>query len=80
MYACISTVISEPYDATICEGGGAVFTCVLNSNIRSDDVQWYRYISDTSTTVMVDPNEENITFLTHTSGSTISSSLISLMQ
>ena len=48
----------------ICEGEGAVFTCVLNSNIRSDDVQWYRFIKDTSTTVMVDPNGGNITFLT----------------
>ena len=62
-------MISEPDDVTICEGEGAVFTCVLNSNIRSDDVQWYRFIKDTSTTVMVDPNGENINFLTHTNGS-----------
>ena len=74
-YVCISTVITEPYDVTVCEGRGAVFTCVLNSNIRSDDVQWYRFIKDTSTTVMVDPNGENINFLNHTSGSTTSSSL-----
>ena len=71
-----TTVISEPDDVTICEGEGAVFTCVLNSNIRSDDVQWYRFIKDTSTTVMVDPNEENIDLVTHTNGSTINSSLI----
>ena len=71
---CISTtVISQPDDATTCEGDGAVFTCVLNSNIRSDDVQWYRFIKDTSTTEMVDPNGENINFLTHTNGSTNSS-------
>ena len=62
-------MISEPDDVTICEGEGAVFTCVLNSNIRSDDVQWYRFIKDTSTTVMVDPNGGNINFLTHTNGS-----------
>ena len=68
-------MISQPDDVTICEGEGAVFTCVLNSNIRSDDVQWYRFIKDTSTTVMVDPNGENINFLTHTNGSTTSSSL-----
>ena len=68
-------MISQPDDVTICEGGGAVFTCVLNSNIRSDDVQWYRFIKDTSTTEMVDPNGENINFLTHTNGSTINSSL-----
>ena len=70
-----TTVISQPDDVTICEGGGAVFTCVLNSNIRSDDVQWYRFIKDTSTTEMVDPNGENINFLTHTNGSTTNSSL-----
>ena len=68
-------VISQPDDVTICEGGGTVFTCVLNSNIRSDDVQWYRFIKDTSTTEMIDPNGENINFLTHTIGNTTSCSL-----
>ena len=67
-------MISEPDDVTICEGEGAVFTCVLNSNIRSDDVQWYRFIKDTNTTVMVDPNGENITF-NRTIEGTINSSL-----
>ena len=67
-------MISQPDDVTICKGEGAVFTCVLNSNIRSDDVQWYGFIKDTSTTEMVDLNGENINFLTHTIiGSTISS-------
>ena len=50
-----------------------MFTCVLDSNISSDDVQWYRFIKDTSTTEMINPNGENITFLTHTNGSTNSS-------
>ena len=76
MYIHISTtVISEPDDVIICEGEGAVFTCVLNSNIRSDDVQWYRFIKDTSTTVMVDPNGENFNIMNHSNGSTTSSSL-----
>ena len=66
-------MISQPDDVTICEGRGAVFTCVLNSNIRSDDVQWYRFIKDTSTTEMVDPNGDN--FLTCTIGGTTNSSL-----
>ena len=69
------TVISQPDDVTICEGQRVVFTCVLNNNIRSDDVQWYRFIKDTSTTVMVDPNGGNIYFYTHTNGNTTSSSL-----
>ena len=67
-----TTVISEPDDVTICEGEGAVFTCVLNSNISSDDVQWYRFIMDTSTTVMVDPNI-TITIMNQTSENTSSS-------
>ena len=68
-------VISEPDDVTVCKGRKVVFTCVLNSNIRSDDVQWYRFIKDTSTTVMVDPNGGNISFITDTIGNTTSSSL-----
>ena len=70
-----TTVISQLDNVTTCEGRGAVFTCVLNSNIRSDDVQWYRFIKDTSTTEMVDPNGENINFLIRTIGNTTNSSL-----
>ena len=62
-------MISQPDDGTICEGEGAVFTCVLNGNITSDDVQWYRFIKDTSTTEMIDPNGENINFITRTNAS-----------
>ena len=68
-------MISQPDDVTICEGEGAVFTCVLNSNIRSDDVQWYRFIKDTSTTVMVDPNGGNFNIMNHYNESTTNSSL-----
>ena len=70
MYVYISTyiVVSEPDDVTVYEGDRAVFTCVLNSNIRSDDVQWYRFIKDMGTTVMVDPDGDNINFITDTNG------------
>ena len=62
-------------DDHICKGIGA-FACVLNSNIRSDDVQWYRFIKDTSTTAMVDPNGEiHINFLNHTIEGTMNGSL-----
>ena len=70
-----SAVISKPGNALVCEGREAVFTCVLNSNIRSDDVQWYRFINDTSTTEMVDPDGDNISFITNTIGNTTNSSL-----
>ena len=67
-------MISQPDNVITCEGEGAVFTCVLNSNIRSDDVQWYRFIKDTSTTVMVDPNGGNFNIMNFTiGGATISS-------
>ena len=77
MLSTTVTVIIQPDDDTIilCEGEGAVFTCVLNSNITSDDVQWYRFIKDTSTTVMVDPNEENFNIMNHSNGNTTNSSL-----
>ena len=76
MYTLIySAVISEPDNVTVCEGREAVFTCVLDSSIRSDDVQWYRFIKDTSTTEMVDPNGDNIYFITDTIGNATSSSL-----
>ena len=68
-------MITQPDDVTICEGERAVFTCVSNSNIRSDDVLWYRFIKDTSTTEIVDRNGENINFVNHTIGNTTSSSL-----
>ena len=52
-----------------------MFTCVLNSSIKSDDVQWYRFIKDNSTTVMVDPDEDNINFITNTNGNATNISL-----
>ena len=69
-------VIAEPDDVTVCEGEEAVFTCVLNknSNIDSDDVQWYGLIMDTGVTEMVNQDRDNITLLTHT-GNTMNSSL-----
>ena len=72
----ISTVVVSEPDVTICEGREAVFTCVLNSSIRSDDVQWYRFIKDTSAIEMVvNSNKDNINIITDTIGSTTSSSL-----
>ena len=79
MYICLNllrihtTVISEPDDDTICEGDGAVFTCVL---IKSNDVQWYRFIKNTSTTVMVEEDKGNFDYLVHTNGNITNNSLI----
>ena len=73
---CISaTVISEPDDVTVCEGRSITFTCVLISSLSSNDVQWYRLIMDTSTTVMVDPQSSNIHYTTSTINNTLTSSL-----
>ena len=74
MYCCkiFITVISEPDDDTICEGRATTFTCVLNSSISSGDVQWYRLVGDTGTTVMVDPDDDqSITVSTHTINSSL---------
>ena len=70
-----TTVISKPDDVTVCEGRSTTFTCVLNSSISSDDVQWYRLVKDTSTTVMIDP-DEHFTISTHTRNTTNSSLMI----
>ena len=68
-----TTVVTEPDDVTVCEGEEVVFTCELNSNIE-DDVQWYGFMKDTSTTELMIPAGNNITLLTHT-GNTMNSSL-----
>ena len=72
------TVISEPDDVTICKGKSTTFTCVLDitdTNMSSDDVQWYRLIMDTITTIMVDPQGSNIHFTTSTTNNALTSSL-----
>ena len=68
------TVLIEPDDINICEGGSTTFTCVLDSSISSDDVQWYRLIMDTSTTERVNQSS-NIKFTTSTINNTVNSSL-----
>ena len=46
-----AAVISEPDDVTVCEGAvSTTFSCVLNGNISSGDVRWYRILKDTGTT------------------------------
>ena len=67
-------MISEPNNVTVCEGGEAVFTCLLSSSIRSDDVQWYRSLVDMSSSELVEG--ENINFLNHTTGGALNASLI----
>ena len=58
-----TTVISEPDDVTVCEGGSTAFTCVLNGSITSDDVQWYRLIMDTNTAQKVPNIREDFTYV-----------------
>ena len=70
-------MISQPYDTTICEGMGAVFTCVLNltiSHTRYTDLEWYKF-TNASYIELLDPYEERINFLIRTTGNTTSSSL-----
>ena len=64
---CISTtVIGEPDDVTVCERKVTTFTCVLNGNL-GDGIQWYKFIMDTGTTEMVEPDDDrSITISTHT--------------
>ena len=74
VYICIFiTVISDPDDVYVCEGKTTTFTCILNGNIRGD-IQWYRYIKNTNSTIMINSDGENITISNHT-GNAINSSL-----
>ena len=67
-------MISKPNDAIVCEGDRIVFACVLNKygNIGSNDVQWYRFINNTSTTETVIADGQNFRPFTYT-GNTIRS-------
>ena len=69
----------ETDDVTICEGGGAMFECVLNTannnNISSDNVHWYRFIKNTGATEMIKPNGTRIAFVTNHSGSVLTTDL-----
>ena len=69
------TVITQPDNITVCEGGTAVFTCVmdiLNANISTEDIRWWRMrinhnsltkITETVTryTISNDINEHRVT-------------------
>ena len=52
-YNCIvfisTIVISEPDDATVCEGEQKTLICTLSGSMTSDDVHWYRMLKDTGT-------------------------------
>ena len=55
-----------------------MISCVLNTTnfkINNGDVQWYKFIQDTNTTEMVDPQGNNIHFTTSTINNTLTSSL-----
>ena len=47
----------------------------MDSSISSDDVQWYRLLKDTGTTVMVDPQGSNIHSTTSTINNTLTTNL-----
>ena len=82
---CINTylyisavVISAPNDATVCNGGSTILTCVLDKNYRnisSDNVQWYRIIMGTNVFESVDQQGSNIHFTTSTTNSTLTTTL-----
>ena len=75
MQVYLSTVvISEPDDVAICEGRSSVFTCVLDSSINSNDVQWYRLLKDTSVTERVNQSS-NFHFYISTTNNTLTSTL-----
>ena len=71
--------IHKPDDVTVCEGEGAVFKCELNttdSNLTSDNVQWYSSVlRNRSITEVVDQQGNIIHFTTSTVNNTLNSTL-----
>ena len=73
-----TTVIRKSDDVTICEGKGVTFSCMLNTtdaSLNNTDVQWYRFIPDTNTAKMVDPQGNSFHFTTSTINNTLTSNL-----
>ena len=69
-YNCIvfisTTVVSEPDNVTVCEEKSSPpLTCVLNGNMTSNDVQWYRLLKDTSTEQRIGTQLEGFTVVLH---------------
>ena len=70
--------VDEPNDVIVCEGRAAAFICELNTantNISSNDVQWYRFIKNAGPTEMIKPNGTNINFTTNHSGNNLTTTL-----
>ena len=69
---CIFIIAAVEIDnLTICEGGGTMYSCELNTaktNISNDDVHWCRLVNNTGTTEMINPNGTNVAFTTKHSG------------
>ena len=60
--------VDESDDITVCENVGVMFDCVLNTantNISSDGIKWYRFVKNTGTTEMINPNGTDINFATN---------------
>ena len=71
-------MISQPDDVIILKGYEALFTCALkltDGNTRYTDLEWYKLTKSTNTIERMNPYEERINFVIHTTGNTISSSL-----
>ena len=72
MYVFISTiVINQPDNIIVCEGKGAVFSCILNTTdtkISSDHLYWYRLTKDATTAKMINADGESIMFTSNSSG------------
>ena len=73
VFTTVTRVTNQPDGLTTiatCERWRAEYTCVLNNNINSNDVRWYRFIRDTNATVMVNQRGRDINFA-NTNGNTI---------
>ena len=71
-------VIGQPDNITVCEGEGAVFSCVLNTtntNISNDDVQWYRFTNDATATEKINQDGASLTITINRSKNVLNGTL-----
>ena len=80
IYVCVfsPTVINDIQDVAVCVGESEMFSCVLNttySSVKAEDVKWYRLTTSTSTTEMIDKRGGDVTFVTSTNESILTSTV-----
>ena len=69
-------MIAHPDNSTVCNGGTAIFTCIidiLNVSINTRDIKWQRIREDHNTTVMISHGVRRFNVVNNISEGTLTS-------